>query len=372
VERRIVLKAGLVLGALPWLRLARAGAPDGLAVHLSSPQDLGTAIGAFDQLITPTRLFFVRSHFGPPALRPNRRLRVTGLVENPLDLTVAALRRFDEVSITSVLECAGNGRGLHEPHVPGVQWQHGAMGQALWTGVRLRDVLAHARVRGPAAHVGFAGADLPPKPTVPRFARGFPLARATDPSTILAYRMNGEPLPLEHGAPIRLVVPGWSGNHWVKWLTNIELRDRPAEGFFMEKGYRWPTPPVAPGQAVGNSVPVTTLPVRSVIARPVEGTVTARGAQEIVGVAFSGAAAVARVELSVDGGDSFTPCALEGEPGVGRWQVFRHRFYARAPGRYRATVRATDRAGVTQPRTAIWNPSGYFWNAWHTVEWSVA
>src|SRR5439155_3708089 len=134
----------------------------------------------------------------------------------------------------AVLQCAGNGRSLHQPRVPGVQWVHGAMGQASWTGVRLADLLGRAGVAAGAAHVQLEGADLPPKPMTPRFVRSIPLARALDPGTLVVSHMNGAPLSLGHGAPFRLVVPGWAGDHWVKWLTSIRVQTGEAEGFYMQ------------------------------------------------------------------------------------------------------------------------------------------
>ena len=196
----------------------------GFSGHLGAPHDLGTPLDVLDRLITPSPLLFVRSHFGPPALDPARRVRISGLVRRPLELDVRALRQFPEVTLTAVLQCAGNGRALQSPRVPGVQWIHGAVGQATWTGVRLKDVLDSAGVLPGAAHVRLVGADYPPKPSAPAFIRSIPLARALDPGTLLAYRMNGEPLTLAHGAPLRLIVPGWAGDHWIKWLTDLRVQ----------------------------------------------------------------------------------------------------------------------------------------------------
>jgi hypothetical protein len=246
------------------------------------------------------------------------------------------------------------------------------MGQATFTGVRLKDVLTKAGLSPDALHVRMAGADAPPKPTVPAFIRSIPLARAMDPTTLLAYRMNGEDLTLAHGAPLRLVVPGWAGDHWVKWLTSIRPQKEEADGFFMKTAYRMPTEPVTPGAAVPpeKMSPASTFPVKSVIARP--GPEKHRvGAQEIVGFAFSGVAPIASVEVSLDDGKSFAKAALEGEGGIARAQTFRYRFDRPTPGRIRALVRATDKKGNVQPESPAWNPSGYFWNGWHSVEWEV-
>jgi sulfite oxidase len=373
IERREFLGMGamaLALGALPRQALAEA---ERLLARVARPQNWATPIEYFDRPITPTTAFFVRSHFGPPALKPERALTIEGLVDRPLTLAARDLAAFPEVTLTCVLQCAGNGRGLQSPRVPGVQWEHGAMGQAAWTGVRLRDLLDHAGVQAGAAHLRLVGADLPPKPTVPRYVRGLPLARALDPSTLIAHRMNGEPLTLAHGAPLRLIVPGWSGNHWVKWLTGIRVQKEEAEGFYMQTGYRWPKQPGAPGAPVAPSetVPLTSFPVKSIIARPTDGATAKVGVQEIAGVAFSGRAPVKRVEISTDGGRRWSEAALEGEAGLGRWQVFRHRFEQPAPGACSAIARATDESGERQPEDPVWNPSGYLWNAWHRVAWQV-
>lgn len=371
IRRRELLEFGALSAASA---IARPGfAEELLLQHGAAPQNLATPLEALDRLITPTPVFFVRSHFGPPALDPARRLRISGLLGTPLDLDVAALQRFPEVTLTAVLQCAGNGRALHEPRVPGVQWIHGAMGQASWTGVRLKDVLDRAGLSPGAAHVWLAGADLPPKPSTPRFLRSLPLARALDPSTLIAYRMNGEPLSLSHGAPLRLVVPGWAGDHWVKWLTELRVQKDEPDGFYYQTGYRMPTEPVAPGGSVPPEKmrPLTTFPVKSIVAQPLDGSRKPRGEQVIVGVAFSGEKPVGKVEVSLDGGASWRGAALEGEAGRGRWQVFRYTFTAAAPGPQRAMVRATEAGGAAQPEKAAWNPSGYFWNGWHAVSWEV-
>ena len=370
MNRREILQ---VAGASAVLALARrAAGDDTLIVRGSAPQNLETPLDLLDRPITPTPAMFVRSHFGAPALDRTRTLAIDGMVATKLTLSVDDLKAFHEVTVTAVLECSGNGRSLMAPRVPGVQWGHGAMGQAEWTGVRLADVLAKAGVAADAAHVQLAGADRPPKPTVPAFIRSIPLARALDPGTLIAYKMNGELLPHAHGAPLRLIVPGWAGDHWVKWLTTIRVQKAEAEGFYMQTAYRFPTEPVTPGATVPpeKMKPVTVLPVQSVIARPADGAKLAKGPQEVVGVAFSGEAAIARVEVSLDGGATWKDAKLEGDPGIGRWQVFRLAFTAGA-GPQAALARATDAHGKTQPEQPLWNPSGYLWNAWHRVAWET-
>jgi DMSO/TMAO reductase YedYZ molybdopterin-dependent catalytic subunit len=362
-------------GIVMWRSLARAAIASSrrrLIVRSLHPENLETPLDLLDQLTISNDVFFVRSHMGAPRVDAARRLRVEGLVGRTLDLSLSQLQAMPQKTVVAVLQCAGNGRAMHQPRVPGVQWEHGAMGQASWTGVALADLLRTAGVDADGVHVGLEGADVPPAPTVPSFHRSIPIARALDPSTIVALEMNGEPLPHAHGAPFRLVVPGWAGDHWMKWLRTIRVRKDEAPGFYMQTAYRLPRRPVEPGAGVKpeDTLSLTTFPVKSTIARPLPGGRARRGTQEVVGVAFSGLAPIARVEVSLDGGASWHDAELSGEPGIGRWQVFRHRFHA-AAGRASAMARATDASGNVQPERAEWNPSGYFWNAWHTVTWEV-
>lgn len=287
----------------------------------------GTPLAMLDRQITPAEVFFERSHHGTPStVAP---LTVNGRM---LERT-----RFEEVSVTAVLQCAGNGRALFEPAVDGLPWAFGGIGQATWTGVRLADVIAGAS----ASHVWFAGADE-------KYRCSLPIRRALDPSTLLAYRMNGAPLRPEHGAPARLVVPGWSGNSWMKWVTRITLADTPyIDGTYQIEGE-----------------PIGTFPVKSLIAAPGDGALLATGAHEVVGVAFSGAHAIARVEVAID--DTWHEATTDGASAPGRWTVFRLPFVATA-GHHRITARATDTSGTTQPERAVWNAGGYHHNAWHRL-----
>jgi DMSO/TMAO reductase YedYZ molybdopterin-dependent catalytic subunit len=372
LRRREFLGATLSTLVLPGRSFAGGQeAAASLIVHTERPQNLETPLDYLDRLITPTQAFFVRSHFGPPSLQPKRSVIVEG--KKKVELGADDLRKLKTVKVTAVLECAGNSRGMHRPRVPGVQWTHGAMGQAEWTGVRLADVLERVGVPEGATTVMVQGADAPPGPKVPRFARGIPLERALDPSTIIALKMNGELLPHAHGAPMRLVMPGWTGNHWVKWLRSIRVQTDVVGGFYMEKAYRMPKSPIAPGAALNpaDTDPVSLLALRSVIARPTEGAKLAPGSVEIAGVAFTGDAGIDRVEVSLDDGKEWIKAQLEGERAPGRWQVFRHRFDAK-PGGHAICARAFDSSGRAQPEEATWNPSGYLWNGWHRVRFEVA
>jgi len=185
--------------------------------------------------------------------------------------------------------------------------------------------------------------------------------------------MNGEELTLAHGAPLRLVVPGWAGDHWVKWLTHLAVQKDEATGFYMTTAYRMPITPVEPGATVPPEKmrPATTFPIKSLIATPADGGRSPRGTQRVAGVACSGEAPIAKVEVSLDDGKTWSVAKLEGEPGIGCWNVFRLDIDRKEPGIVRAIARATDRKGTVQPERAAWNPSGYFWNGWHAVSWEV-
>ena len=251
--------------------------------------DAETPLDALTTYITPNDLFFVRHHWNP--MYPDVRrwtLTVDGEVSSPQELTVADLKKLPRAEATCVLQCAGNGRGLYRPPVPGVQWKAGAIGNARWTGVRVRDVLERAGVKSTAKHLHTFGSDKPPE-KVPPFHRSLEIEKALADG-ILAWEMNGQPLPALHGAPVRLVVPGWAGDHWMKWLVRLSPQPEAQTGFYMDTAYRYPKTPGEPGAPVPpeNMQPVTELFVKSSItdappAAKVGAPVTIRG------FAFSGA-----------------------------------------------------------------------------------
>ncbi len=364
-NRRDFLALGL---ALPWAsdlaaRAARADDAAGLIVRSSMPLDAETPVGAFDRVLTPNDRFFVRSHFGPPAtvLSP-WRLEVEGLVDRPLTLSLADLDGLERVTVPAVLQCSGNGRAFFAPNIPGVGWERGAVGNAEWGGVRLVDILDRAGIKADARHIHMQGADAPPNPKTPAFFRSLPLARALDRSTILATTMNGQPLPRLHGGPIRLVVPGWAGNHWIKWLRKLTLALDEAPGFYQRTGYKIPLVPGPPGvdPKPADLVPVTALNVKSLIARPLEGATLKASPVEVRGVAWTGEGVVARVEIAIGEGP-WSPATLQGPATPGTWRPWTYTWQA-TPGRHALRARATDSAGQVQPESTPWNKSGYLWN----------
>jgi DMSO/TMAO reductase YedYZ molybdopterin-dependent catalytic subunit len=267
-----------------------------------------------------------------------------------------------------VLECAGNGRGLYEPSVIGLQWEYGAVGNGRWAGVRLADVLKRAGLKASGREVLFDGADVPVG-TMPEFQRTIPVPKALDPDTLLAYEMNGAALPASHGYPLRLVAPGWAGDCWVKWLTKIRVLDKEFDGFFMKTAYRYPKKPVAAGTAVdpADMDPVTSLRVKSIIATPLDGARVASGPMKIAGAAWSGTSPIASVEVSTDGGRNWQRASLEGGRSRYGWRLWRHQWTPPRDGYYTLMARARDASGDSQPFAAEWNPSGYLHNVVHQI-----
>ncbi len=378
MDRRQFLKTSAAgLGAAAWWlqapTLARA-AGGGELIQLSErPLNYESVRATFTTRLTPLDRFYLRNHFDVPEVDAKAwRLAVHGLVEKPLSLSLADLRRMPQVKVEAVLQCAGNGRALFAPRIPGVQWRYGAMGNAEWTGVRLKDVLALARPKGEAAHLEYRGADKPTMSTTPAFIRGIPMAKAMHPDTLIALEQGGKPLTRNRGQPARLVVPGWVGDDWMRWLTDIEVRADEPKAFFYQTAYRFPVKPGSPGESIpaDQMGPMTKVNVKSILGSLSDGQVLAAGKRELRGVAFSGEAGIERVELSFDGGATWRPAELQGPSTPYGFRAFRYPWKAE-PGRYRVACRATDTTGATQPEAPVWNPSGYLYNAWDRVEVEV-
>ncbi len=349
-----------------------------LKVHVSRPFDAETPVREFTSFLTPNHRFFVRSHFGPPV--PDLvseavwTLRVGGLVERPREFTLKELRQMEAVTVTAVVQCSGNGRAFHRPKVPGVQWERGAVGNARWTGVRLRDVLSQGGVKQTARHVQLQGADRPVVASVPLFVRSIPLEKALHPDTILAYEMNGRPLPLLHGAPLRVITPGWMADSCIKWLTDITLQAEEAQGYYMQTAYRVPVTPVTPGASASGQamIPVEAMVVKSLIAAPQEGATVGAGPITIQGVAWGGEAKLVKVEVSVDDGKSWEQARLVGEDQPYAWRHWQYVWKAKTAGMFTILCRATDERGYVQPAASPWNPSGFLWNGWDRVTITVS
>lgn len=330
------------------------------------PLNAETPLELLTDYLTPNDLFFVRSHWIPRMPDPKTwRLQVGGK-----SFSMAELRKLPRAEATCVLMCAGNGRALHQPVLPGVQWQYGAVGNARWTGVRLRDVLERAGIPKGAKHVHLFGSDDPPG-KVPPFHRSIELEKALD-DCILAFEMNGAALPAQHGAPLRLVAPGWAGDHWMKWLVRMELHAEPQKGFYMDTAYRWPNEPGEPGVAFKPEEmhPVTELHVKSNITTAPR-TARMKQTYDVRGFAFSGAPDIRGVDISDDDGKTWKRATLDPRHSPHAWRLWSFRWTPSRAGKATLLARATDSRGVVQPREATWNQSGYFYNAWHSVDVEV-
>ena len=340
----------------------------GLVVNGPGPGPLNceTPPSALGGEVTPTARFYRRNHFPIPVLdAATWRLAVTGTVERPLSLSSHELRRLPAETMAVTLECAGNGRAQFRSPTPGVQWDVGAVGTAEWTGARLADVLGRAGIRRAAREVIFGGAD---RGTVDgssrpiRFERSLTVADALESGSLLAYAMNGRPLPARHGYPLRLVVPGWYAIASVKWLTDIRVVEEPFDGFFQATHYVYERDR---GSATA-AEPVRLQQVRALITRPGSGQELACGGLIIRGVAWSGAAPIERVDVSVAGGP-WQKARLVGLAAAHGWQQWEFLATGLEPGEVIIRARATDLAGQVQPERPEWNRLGYGANFIHEV-----
>jgi DMSO/TMAO reductase YedYZ molybdopterin-dependent catalytic subunit len=340
-----------------------------MILQRSRPPLLETPMAALDgQVFTPNDRFFVRWHYPdiPTEVDPAAfRLRIGGAVRRPVALSLAALRRLPRFEIAAINQCSGNSRGHFSPRVPGAQWGDGAIGNARWTGVRLRDVLDLAGVAPGAVAVRMAGLDRPP-PGAPWFAKSIALDHARDGEVMIAWAMNGADLPMLNGFPLRLVVPGWYSTYWIKALDRIAVLGGADAGYWMTKAYRIPTAPhahVAPGARDFPTQPIGRMVPRAFVTNLADGgAVTARSPFYVRGLAMGGTSGVARVDLSMDGGRRWHAAPLGRDQGRYGFRLWEATLPALAPGRYTLAVRCTNTAGETQRFRAIWNPSGFMLN----------
>jgi sulfite oxidase len=362
--------------ALPAAQSAPISIPgeEGLIVRSFRFFDLETPVEYFNTWLTPVPHFFVRNHMHEPSElnAEDWRLTVGGEVERPVTLTLSELSKLETHSVVNTLECAGNGRSLHLPQVPGIQWGKGAVSTARFSGPRLRDVLQRAAVKPAGKHVMFRGLDEVPG-KVPPFIRSIPIEKALDSDTLIATHMNGTPLTRHHGFPARALVPGWIGAASCKWLTEIKVLDSEFVGNFMSPGYRFPNQPGKPGDAVKpeDTHPLTALNVKSVISGPLDGARIKPGGIAVHGAAWAGEADIVKVEVSTDGGASWNPAGLSHDQAHYAWRLWTYEWKAKG-GDYTILSRATDSQGRTQPATPVWNPSGYLYNAADQVTVHVA
>jgi sulfite oxidase len=344
-----------------------------MIIHSTRPEDYEMTLDGFRSAITPLERFYVRSHhYTPKVDAATWRLKIGGAVDAAREFSLDELKKLPAASVVSVAECAGNGRALYKPGMPGLQWTYGGVGCAEWRGVRLADVLRAARMKTSAQNIVFDGVDQAIG-TMPKFQRSIPVARALHPDTILAYEMNGEALPYAHGFPLRVVVPGWSGDCWIKWLQGIDVLEKEFDGFFMKTGYRHPGRGMKPGWKPEPAMmkPVEEIRVKSVIASPLAGETVSGASIPVTITAWSGMSAVRSVEVSADSGRTWLPAKRVESKGKYGFEIWSFDWKPAQTGWNRLMARARDMAGNTQPFAQEWNPSGYLWNVVHSIEVEV-
>jgi sulfite oxidase len=369
-NRRQIFAALMAAAASRIVKGAESGEPVAgkrpMILHNDRPEDLETPVRYFNSWLTPVDVFFVRQHLPRPApiAAAAYRLAVNGMVAKPVELALADLQKLPQQTVPATIECTGNGRAFYSPRVPGVQWGRGAIGNAEWIGPRVSDVLKLAGTASGAAFLEADGADSGALAT-PDFVRSLPMKKAMHPSTILALKMNGQPIPDIHGFPVRLIVPGWDGTSSVKWVVRLSATDKAGSGFVMNPGYRYPKYNVTPGGAAkaDELEVIEGMPVKSTITAPEDQSKLGQGAIAIRGFAWAGEHAIERVEVSTDGGGRWRDAVLSQPKLPFAWRLWSLDWQAREPGYYSILSRATDSAGRVQPFVAAWNPSGYLWNA---------
>ena len=359
---------------LPQERGVEVAGEDGMILRSFRFVDLETPVEYFNTWLTPVPHFFVRNHMHEPSElnADDWRLTIGGEVDKPLTLNLVELSKFGTHTVVNTLECAGNGRSLQRPQVPGIQWGKGAVSTARFSGPRLRDVLQRAGVKPSGKHVMFRGLDEVPG-KVPPFIRSIPIEKALDSDTLIATHMNGAALTRHHGYPARALVPGWIGAASCKWLTEIKMLEAEFVGNFMSPAYRFPNQPGKPGDAVKpeDTHPLTGLSVKSVVSGPGDGANVKAGKVAVHGAAWAGEADVVKVEVSTDGGVTWAAAQLGHEQAHYAWRLWNYEWRAKG-GDYAILSRATDSQGRVQPAAPVWNPSGYLYNAVDQVKVHVA
>ena len=352
-----------------------------LILVTSRPPQLETPFAVFNQgLLTPNDQFFVRYHLSeiPTVIDPAEfRLRVEGKVNTALTLSLEELRtKFEPVEVVAVNQCSGNSRGFFQPRVAGGQLGNGAMGNARWKGVKLKDLLNKAGLAARAKQVVFNGMDHGLTDKTPDFLKSMEVDHALDGEVMVAYEMNGEDLPMLNGYPVRLIVPGYYGTYWVKHLNEITVASDDFEGFWMKTAYRIPDTAgacVEPGATPAKTIPIARFNVRSFVTSLADGDKLPAGKGVTVrGIAFDGGYGIDEVRFSSDGGKTWREATLGKDLGKYSFREWTCAFTPEKAGSYELQVCAANRIGQTQPRAALWNPAGYMRNVIETVKVSAA
>jgi DMSO/TMAO reductase YedYZ molybdopterin-dependent catalytic subunit len=338
------------------------------------PPNYETPIEAFRTAITENDSFFVRYHLSdiPELGATNWRLKIGGDGANAeADLSLDDLKRIPAAEVVAVNQCSGNRRGLFQPHVPGVEWGYGAMGCARWKGARLKDVLAKVGIKTDAVEIVLDGADGPALDKTPDFVKSIPVWKAMEETTLVAYEMNGAPLPHFNGFPARIVLPGWTGTYWMKHIISIRAVTKPFDGFWMKSAYRIPVgkfPVVARfiSQETAANTPITEMVVNSLITSHRDGAAVKAGKVTVSGIAWDGGYGISSVDVSSDGGKSWTEATLGEDLGRYAFRPWSRVLDVRS-GKSTVVARATNAIGQSQTANLILNPAGYHHNVMHSV-----
>lgn len=355
--------------------LIKPDGKDSMLLLTDRPPNLETPLKYFLQDYTPNSVFFVRWHLAglPTKIDPDTfRLRIGGNVEKELALSMHDLKtKFTPYTITALCQCAGNSRSFFDPRVPGGQWKNGAMGNAQWTGVKVKDLLAIAGAKNGSKEVSFNGLDVPPMAATPDFVKSLLYDHAIDGEVMIAYEMNGRPLPPLNGYPLKLVVPGWYATYWVGMLNEVQVLTDTFHGFWMKKAYLIPNDVVngneSPEALATKMQPINKMDVRSIFVSPEPGNIVPAGEpSDVQGLAFDGGDGIIKVELSEDSGKTWLPAKLDADLGKYSWRRWHHNFTPATKGVYQLQVKATNAKGQTQPQHQ-WNRSGYMRNEIETL-----
>ena len=347
-----------------------------MVLQRARPPLLETPFEVFDQgIFTPNDRFYVRWHIGniPTVVDPATfRLKIHGHVRQPISFTLDDLvRKFTPIQIAAVNQCSGNSRGFFTPRVAGGQWANGAMGNALWTGVSLKALLDHAGVKAGALQVRFNGLDSGILPQTPDFMKSLEVDHSRDGEVMIAYAMNGKPLPLLNGYPLRLVVPGWYATYWVKMLDDIEVLDKPDDNFWMTRAYLIPDTPLAdivPGQQDVKWIPINRMAPRSFFTNVQDNAKFKLGETKTVpGIAFGGDTGLAKVLFSADAGSHWQEARLGPDYGKYSFRQWTVDLRPSSVGPQTLMVKAVNTAGASQPDRANWNGSGFMRNVVESV-----
>ncbi|HEY2084264.1 MAG TPA: molybdopterin-dependent oxidoreductase [Verrucomicrobiae bacterium] len=362
-------------------RLAKFPQKRPLILQTSRPPQLETPFSVFNEsILTPNDAFFVRYHLSqiPTSIDPDAfRLNIKGDVKSPLSLSLTDLKtKFEATELVAVNQCSGNSRGFSQPRVAGGQSGNGAMGNARWKGVKLKDVLEKAGVGSSVKQVTFQGLDRPPLEKTPVFVKALDIDHALDGEVMVAYEMNGADLPMLNGYPLRLIVPGYYGTYWVKHVTDVTLVDDVLANFWMSTAYRIPDNGCAcvePGAPAGKTKPIERFNVRSFITSLADGAKISAGKEiSVRGIAFDGGYGITSVRFSTDGGKTWREAALGENLGKYSFREWTCRFTPRKAGDYVLQVCATNRIGQSQPSSPLWNPAGYMRNVIESVRVTAA